>query len=222
MFGNHPYFWLLASLPALPAPAHVERLPINGERLARRLTALPAADARVVQALRAWLELLSRGTAYDDDTVRKSAAALRAHSVPTLNALVETRLDALEALARLRREVANDASVVIAGDRRQSGVGRGPRQRPVPTRRWPWIIEARTALQDRANLPGLLRLLDASAWRELDRIGADQRFNLPALLVYLCRWELLERVLARDAAAATCRFNDLVTTLSAPHVTRFG
>jgi hypothetical protein len=81
----------------------------------------------------------------------------------------------------------------------------------------PWLGLARQALGDPAQFGGLQRLLDTMEWRAIEAATGSARFNLAALLGYLCRHDLIERVLARDAARAAQRHAALIDRLSALH-----
>jgi hypothetical protein len=222
MLDAHPYYWLLASLPALPPPWRVTRLPLNAARLDLRLRAVPREDRVLVDALRDLLQVLRSACASDDAEILARADSLGAHRRPAgLAALIAALLEPRTLLSALRRQRMGEAAPPAAS-------AWGP---PALTARlardWrhlddrvghivPWLRSAREELAAPATLPALGRRLDALTWRALDVVGAGHRFDLTALLVYLCRWDLLERVLTRDAVRAAARFAALVDGLAGP------
>lgn len=219
MFDAHPYYWLMASLPALPPPWRATRLPLNAARLDIRLRAVPRDDLVVVDGLRELLAMLRAAAAPDDATLLAQAAQLGRRPVPGLEALIAALLEPRTVLAALRRQRMGGAPPAA------DAVWGMPALAARLRRDWfrldarlgralPWLVLARQELAALPTQPALMQRLDALAWRRFAVIGARHRFDLTALLVYLCRWDLLDRVLARDATRAASRFAALLDGLT--------
>lgn len=223
MLGDHPYYWLLASLPALPPPERVTRLPINAERLAARLRPLPDADRVRVQSLQRWLLLLRSGTAADDAAVLGAARPLFVQPpCPVLATLVADELCLRTVLAALRRRARDDALPADGfGVEPWAGTIRRCWRQPDfgLSRRLPWVATLADALAGE-DMPQLTRAVDRLRWRAAARAGSGHGFDLPALLCWLVHWHILDEVLARDVTGARARFVALVSALTAEHVYR--
>lgn len=225
MFEAHPYYWLMASLPALPPPWRATRLPLNAARLGLRLRAVPREDLAVVDGFRELLATLRAASAADAATLLAQAASLERRQVPGLAALLAALLEPRTVLAALRRQRAGAGAPAdgetwgvpaLAARLRRDW----PRLDTRLGRALPWLVAARESLATLSGQPALQQRLDALAWRRFDAIGSGHRFDLTALLVYLCRWDLLDRVLARDTPRAAARFAALIDALaSGPRTT---
>lgn len=219
MFDAHPYYWLMASLPALPPPWRATRMPVNAARLGLRLRAVPREDLAVVDGLRELLATLRAASAPDDARLLAQAAALAQYPVPGLAALIPALLEPRTVLAALRRQRLGAAPPApgetwgvpaLAARLRRDWSRLDTRH----GRALPWLVPARDALANPSAQPALAQRLEALAWQRFAAIGAGHRFDLTALLVYLCRWDLLDQALARDATRASERFVALLDRLA--------
>lgn len=218
MFDAHPYFWLMASLPALPPPWRATRLPVNAARLGLRLRAVPREDLVVVDRLRELLATLRAASAPDDARLLAQAAALAQHPVPGLAALIAALLEPRTVLAALRRQRLGAAppapgeawGLPALAERLRRDWSRLDASHG---RALPWLAPARDALANPSAHPALAQRLATLAWRRFDAVSARHHFDLTALLVYLCRWDLLDQALTRDAARASERFMALLDRL---------
>ena len=205
---------LLSSLPALLRPGRAKTLPISGERLRTRLAMLPPEDADTLGL--AWdfvrwrrgasavadAELVGRferlGDSPNDRLVRQCAGA---------------RLDLATALAALRRRRDGEAAAPTA----RWGVGELvttiARRWAHPdfglTHRLPWLPQARVLLEQDEYL-ALEKLLLTLAWEQLDAIDRSSSYALGNVIVYVLKWDILERWLSMDAARAASRFDALL------------
>jgi hypothetical protein len=217
MLGDHPYYMLMAGLPALRRFDGVQHL--------ARLAALPPRDAMWVRTL--W-DFLSRdaGVHGDDAALLGHYDATRAAGVPpALAAIVEHRLWLATAIAALRRR----------------GAGRHP---PARSERWgveplasriarawdksdfglgtthSWLPEVRDLLQAR-DFTKLELQQQRLFWRYLDGVAQGHNFDLTALIVYVCRWQITDQWLRRSSESAGQRFRGLVSQVLGIHDTLF-
>jgi len=205
---------LLSSLPALPRVGRAKTLPISGERLRTRLGMLAPEDATSV------------GLAWDFVRWRRGASAVadaelvgrfeRVGDSPRdrlVRQCVGARLELATALAALRRRRDGEAAAPAA----RWGVGELvttiARRWAHPdfglTHRLPWLPQARALLEQDEYL-ALEKLLLTLAWEQLDAIDRSSSYALGNVIVYVLKWDILERWLSMDAARAATRFDALL------------
>jgi hypothetical protein len=220
------YYTLLASLPHLPRFDRATRLPITRERLDARLAWLRPEDARVVRQAERFLEWQRQRLERTDAQVVDEYAALVAQvRSPALRRMIEFRFGLRVIMSALRR-------------RRGDGGAPAPGERWAPVewsahivRHWhepdlrlaarcPWLPQARVLLEQGEPL-ALERLLMGLVWDHLGEVGRGHYFDLEALLVYLFRWEILDRWLRAQPATAAARIDRLVAQALGEHAGLF-
>ncbi|MFC6669187.1 hypothetical protein [Marinobacterium aestuariivivens] len=72
-----------------------------------------------------------------------------------------------------------------------------------------WLRQAEQLLADDDPV-GLERLLLQQVWQQLDRAGQDHWFDFVAVVVYVLRWNLIDRWVGYSAEIAARRFDSLV------------
>jgi hypothetical protein len=212
----HPgYFTLMASLPHLPRFDRAQRLPINRERLDARLAWLRPDDARIVRQAEQFLE-------WQRLPLERTDAQMVAHYLrlmtevgqPALRAMLEFRFGLRVVLSALRRR-RSGLPAPARGETWAAGPWAGDIQRnwTEPDFRLaaqcPWLPQARALLQGGETL-ALERLLMGVVWDHLGAVGRGHYFDLEAVLVYLFRWDILDRWLRYRPAAAALRIDRLV------------
>jgi hypothetical protein len=210
------YFALMASLPYLPRFERAQRLPINRERLDARLAWLTPGDASTVRQAEQFLEWQRQPLERTDaQMVAEYGALMQRVRQTALRRMIEFRFGLRVALGALRRR------------RRGTGApapgevwGAGPWVRQIE-RNWsdpefrlaaqcPWLPQAR-ALLERGETFALERLLMGVVWDHLGEVGRGHYFDLDAVLVYLFRWDILDRWLRYRRDAAATRIDQLAT-----------
>jgi hypothetical protein len=206
------YYTLIASLPALPHFAEAERLPINRERLERRLRMLTDADAAMLDLARRLTEWRQPADLPDADFVRRYRAEAGGLANPRVAELVAFRLELRTVVGALRRRAAGRA----APGGTDWGVGPWLRRladrwsepdfglRPV----LPWLPELRERL-DAGDHLGVERLAFGLVWDRCRRIAETRQFGPEAVVAYVFRWDILRRWLSHDAASAAARIESL-------------
>jgi hypothetical protein len=221
---SRPYITLIASLPALPPTFEVRRPPISRPRLDQRLSLLEPEDRQVADALEAHLRWSGQPIDRGPAEVRENARALldRAPN-PTLHELVTFRLEVRMLVAALRRrhagqprpgrEWGGDALVWAIRTRwEQPAFGLEGRH--------PWLPDLAGRIGDGDPLELERRLLHVT-WAHHHRLADRHPFGFEAVLVYLCRWDVVERWTHYDAAAGRPRFDALLTEALGEHRPRF-
>lgn len=205
---------LLSSLPALPHFTRAKALPISAERLRARLGMLTREDARALD--RAW-EFVKwrRGTSAVADA-RLIREFERLDDTPrdrVIRECVRARLETLTVLAALRRR--RDGEKVPPAEPWGTGMllmtisRRWPASDFGLAHRLPWLPIARAMLETGEFL-ALEKLLLTLAWDQLERVDRLYRYTLQNVLVYLFKWDILDRWLSMDPARAAARFDALL------------
>ncbi len=210
------YVTLIASLPHLPHFTQAERLPITRKRLRERLGMLSPEDFDLVQRASQFLAWQRQPAGRRDAEMVASYRRLQElieHS--RLWPLFEFPINVRTIMAALRRRQ-------LGLPRPQPGEpwGVGPWADRLPrfwdhpdfnlTAVFPWIREARSYLNNGAALD-LERFLLDLIWRHVERVAPGHDFSLQTVLGYLFKWDITDLWLAREAEAASRRFEALLT-----------
>ncbi|NBC31297.1 MAG: hypothetical protein GVY13_01345 [Alphaproteobacteria bacterium] len=208
------YHTLIASLPHLPYFEQAERLPINRQRLERRLAMLDAADRETVRQAESFLAWQAQPAGRSDEGFVADYRRLRATIAnPVLADMLDHRLAIRTVVGALRRRAAGRPA-----PERGTAWGIGPWLRRIE-QRWqqpdfglaavlPWLPEARSRLE-RRDYAGLERLLMDLVWRHLQGIEEAHRFGFPAVLAYRFKWDMVRRRLDYDGDKAAARLDAL-------------
>jgi hypothetical protein len=221
------YTTLMASLPPLGRLFEAREPAISRLKLQSRLSLLHPQDRRRLEGANRILsqELVgyerdapSEQTAIsgrlDASLIHDAERFFRDETHPLLRQLVRQRLDLRTIVAALRRRHRGDhepprgqawgfGSLVSTIERHWNEPSLGL------SGVYPWIAEAAVLLEN-DDLIGMERQLFSLIWRELDRLGQGHQFNFNAVVIYLARWNLVERWSSYDAGAASERFRQLI------------
>lgn len=220
--GAGPYTMLMASLPYLPHFERAQRLPINRQRLDERLGLLRAQDRLIVQAAEDFLQWQRQARSQTDAQVVARYREVQRLGLPAaLRQLITFRMALRTVLAALRARQAG-----AAPPRADDPLAGAPMGAHI-LRNWTdpdfrlghrhrWLPVARTLLE-RGDARALERHLLRVVWNELGRAGAGHYFDLDAVLVYLFRWDILDRWLRYDSALARTRIARLAEQATGPH-----
>lgn len=210
------YTMLLSSLPVHPSNLFTtQQTPVSEIQLERRLTLLDADDARdlaLIIGLLHWSKIKNWNEA---SIVKQSKAELEAIQNPFLKKIVCWRLELRTVLAALRRRHAGEISapsseflgfgswpgiIVKHWHEKDFGVGH----------RLPWLVEAAQLLEQNKTY-ALEQLLLNEVWRYYARVGSNHYFDFAAVVIYVLRWDVVNRWLSYNSEAAVQRFDDLVS-----------
>lgn len=209
------YVMLLSGLPR-PGPLFVaKRPPLSRLRLDRRLKVLTpehTAMLAMIEDALSWSRLPIAAT--DGDVIARGEEALARLDSATLRSIIRSRLDMRTCVAALRRRARGEEA-----PRKGTVWGFGTlltRIRRAWTRPafgletvYPWLPQA-AKLIGRDNALPLERLLLEQAYRDLDRHGGFHIFDFEAVVIYVLKWDILDRWARYDGALATERFEGLV------------
>jgi hypothetical protein len=209
------YVQLVASLPALGPPLAAKSVPINRVQLQRRLHDMLTPDhlseLETAASMLAWPRQPLPET--DADFVRKADKVLPTLRSATLRRLMQDQFELRTIMAALRRRHAGQdapaAGTIWGYGRyvrrlrehwREPGLGL--------ERTLKWVLPARDKLE-KDDAVGLERILLEAAWRQADRLADTHDFDFEAVVLYVFRWDLLDRWIRYDVEAAATRFGTL-------------
>jgi hypothetical protein len=208
---SRSYHTLIASLPPLPKHFDVERVPISAPRLEERLKMLAEEDAQVVRQWTGFLNWDRQVLDRTDEDVAKGYHEMMARiSNETLREMIEFRMDTRTIIAAVRRR--------RAGLPPPTGVGqwveqiRGNYDHPEfrLQGRFGWIGKLDQALQSGEAMVAQ-RLLFEANYRNWARMAERFTFSFEAVLLYLARWEIIDRWTSRNESAGKLRFETMIT-----------
>lgn len=205
------YTMLIGSLPPLLSLFAAKQTPISRLHLDRRLSLLQPEDARtlaLIEDLLQWSRLSIVRT--DGEIVAQAEAVMLRLDNSFLRDIVRWRLELRTAVAALRRRQRGDPPPV-RGER--WGYGRWvdhirrhwsePHFRLEPM--LPWIVEAHRLLAE-GDSRSLERTLLGLVWDTLGRAAEGHYFDFEAVVIYVLRWNVVDRWTRYDGAAAADRF----------------
>ncbi len=205
------YHTLIASLPPLPPRFDVNRDPISAPRLDQRLRMLDEDDAAVIDQWRGFLQWdrqpLDRT---DEEFIAKYDELIRNISNATLREMIQIRIDMRTIVSAIRRR--------RAGMPPPRGVGQWVehirRNYNEPefnlAGQFSWIGQFHQLLAA-GDAMGAERLLIGSNYAQWSRMAERYTFSFEAILLYLARWEIIDRWTSRDAKAGQIRFESILT-----------
>lgn len=201
------YPTLICSLPRLPADFEQTHVPISRPRLENRLQMLEEPDAALIHTL----ECFWRWEFYRPDRppaklyAELLAMTADAGLLECIDRLTDIRVLTVVVRARLlNQKMAQPPGrwgAHITRNWRLADFGLG--------RRFPWLPEFRQLLENK-QYTRAERQLCRTVWQEMKRVADWHQFELPAVISYLVRWDLINRWAVRDYARGVNRFNTLV------------
>ena len=211
MARSRSYFTLIGSLPALPAVYdQADRVPISSRVLNDRLKMLESRDAQVVEQMGDFLVWERQPLERRDEEV-----------IRHYHQFMETVPDRF---ARNLIEQVMSFRTIICGLRcRRLKIEMPLGGPPVTsiTRNWnqqdfhlgaqfPWVAEMDAKLNGDSPFDIERMKLDIT-WKFAKRKAEQFHFTFEAVVLYLIRWEILNRWVMRDAEAGQEKFNKLVS-----------
>lgn len=204
------YYSLICSLPHLPAHFDVERVPISAERLEQRLKVLTPQDAEQIHDLAEFLAWDRQAINKSDREVvadyEKLSAEIR-H--PVALEVVRHRMNVRTIVAAIRRRDRDEGPPVGVGELVDPIRRHWKEPQFGLQRRFPWIdsfVESFHA--DRAM--DAERILYETTWKTWSTLAADFTFCFESIVLYLARWEVVQRWTSRDRETGLARFDKLI------------
>lgn len=218
MRGSRSYFTLIGSLPALPPDyKQADRVPISRHALTDRLKMLSPRDAQVVERMSDFLVWDRQPLERTDEEVMEHydlfMRTIRDRFVRTLIEQVMSFRTIITALRcrRLNAELPRGGPAIttlIARNWHQPDFHLGGQ--------FPWIIEMDTKLNSDSPFDLEQMQLDI-IWKYAKRRADHFHFSFEAVVLYLIRWEVVNRWVTRDAEVGQETFNQLVLEAMGPY-----
>lgn len=223
---QHRYYTLIGSLPYLPHFEQAEHLPINRQRLDRRLTLLHPEDRATVRRVEAILSWQTDPTGRGDAALIADYTQLRATLIDrAVIRMLDHPLEVRTIVGALRRRALGRPAPEPG-----EAWGIGPWVTRIE-RQWqrpdfglasalPWLPRARARLEC-DDQEGLERLLMGEIWLVLDRIEEAHRFSFAGVLAYLGKWDIVKRRLQATCDVAAARLDALTCEALGEHAALF-
>jgi Protein of unknown function (DUF2764) len=205
------YYWLVASLPHMPRSFEVEQVPISSIRLEQRLKMLGERDESIVEQVQSFLLWdRQRPERTDEDVQREYNRLMNSITNKLVRDIINHRMDVRTITCALRRR--------RLGLEAPSAVGqyveliRKHWQHPdfCLAREHPWIPRVRETLEANQPLEVERQLLSAT-WDRWVKLADKFYFSFETILLYLARWEIVDRWTRLDASVGRQRFDDLMS-----------
>jgi hypothetical protein len=217
MASHTNYYYLVASLPHMPRTFEVEQAPISRFRLQQRLAMLGDEDKKVVEQVQNFLLWdRQRPERTDEEVQREYDRLMRNITNGLVRDIIEHRMDVRTITSGLRRRrlgLAPPAAVghYVARIRMDWG---HPDFRLA--REQPWIPLFRRHLDAHEPLQAERQLLLAT-WKRWVKLADRFHFSFETLLLYLARWEIVDRWTRLDAILGRRRFDTLLRETIGSH-----
>ena len=213
--GSNDYVTLIASLPPLGQLFKASQTPMSRLRLERRLQLLKEEDRTLLARIESVVQWSHQAAPWSDAATVKTAYALLQELPVTLADLVSYRLQVRTCIAALRMR--RDRLPAPGPDVEW---GFGECRRLVVTHwdtedfnlryLYAWLPDASRLIMQ-GDAVGLERLLLREAWRILDLAAQGHYFDFEAVVIYVMRWNIMDRWSKYDAQQADLRFDELIS-----------
>lgn len=209
------YTMLMVSLPYLGTLFEAKYSVISRLKLERRLKDLTPEHQQLLSkivGIACWDRL--DDIKADENFVTQARQVMSELDNPVLLDIVRHRVELRTLVAALRRRHMG-AGAPVEGER--WGIGRWM---SVIARNWnepgfgvqnafPWVLEAQRLLEERGTIQ-LERLLLEEVWNELGRRAQGHYFDFEAVVIYVLRWDVMERWTHYQPPVAQKRFDALI------------
>jgi hypothetical protein len=215
MGASMAYVTLMASLPRPLSLFGATQTPISRLKLDRRLRMLDPDDAIDLAAIE---DALQWGhlpiSLSEDEVLHRARLAMADTNNPSIRQIIRDRLEMRTCVAALRRRrdgmAAPPAGLSWGYGRWTGHIARNWTEASFRLDGvFPWILEADRLLTEDDPV-ALERLLMQTAWISLGRLLGGHEFDFEAVVIYVLRWNLVDRWVRYDNQAAAGRFDQLV------------
>jgi len=208
------YVMLITGLPRPEALFQSRRPPLSRLKLNRRLRVLTPEDAELlkrVEQVLTWARLPISMT--EEQFVARARAAVQAIDNETLRLIIRDRLEIRTCIAALRRrhrgERAPSAKTVWGYGRWLAHIRRNWSETSFRLDGvFPWLREANQLLEAGDSL-ALQRLLLDQVWKNVSRHAGEHEFDFEAVVIYVLKWDIVDRWVRQDSEQAAERFEEL-------------
>ncbi|GAB4395034.1 MAG: hypothetical protein Tsb0032_25690 [Kiloniellaceae bacterium] len=215
MSDPHAYITLISSLPSPEALFLARKPPLSRLRLNQRLRDLEPEDAealRLVEDALQWSRLPISLT--EEEVVARAERALAGIDNEMLRQIVKERLEIRTCVAALRRrnrgEAAPAPGTCWGFGRWTDHIARNWTEATFRLDRvFPWLREA-DSLMKAGDTVALERLLLQQAWKKLVRLAGEHEFDFEAVVIYVLKWNIVDRWTRYNGEAAMRRFEEMI------------
>ncbi|WP_026972829.1 DUF2764 family protein [Aliagarivorans marinus] len=219
--ANNAYHSLLASLPHLDSLFDCKQLPISRFQLDQRLSALGFSERALLNEIEQQMEWGNEAparpeqnsTAQEFDLIQHAHSLINRVNSPDLAALLNWRLDVRTVVAALRKRMRGEKAPGYSrwsfGSRREFIRRNWNAPYFNLEHRFLWLPDVAKALEQGHSFEAE-KLLLAAVWQHLSAEAAKQRFSFEAVVIYVLRWNVLQRWTSYNHEQAIVRFDQLV------------
>lgn len=211
------YYMLVASLPHMPHTFELDQVPISRIRLEQRLSLLSDRDKEVVEQVQAFLLWDRQQSDRTDKDVQEEYDRLRAAITNTLVwDMITHRMDVRTIMSALRRRRLGMPPPEIVGQYVEPIRQNWEHPDFRLTREHPWIPRLCGYLESRDPLQVERQLLLAT-WNRWVELSERYFFCFEAVVLYLARWEIVDRWTRLNESLGRQRFDTLLTETLGDH-----
>ena len=210
MTASTNYYWFIAGLPHMPRSFEVERVPISQIQLQQRLKMLGDGDKQIVdQVQRFLLWDRQQPERTDADVQMEYDHLMSSISNKLVRDIVNYRMDVRTMTCALRRRrLALDPPTAVG-----QYVAHIRKHWHHPDfrllREHPWIPRVRDSL-DAGEPLQIERQLMSATWNRWVKLGDEFYFSFETILLYLARWEIVDRWTRLDDSGGRQKFGQLL------------
>lgn len=217
------YLTLLSGLPANISLFSAKKTPVSRLKLEQKLKTLDPSHRRLLADIEGVLQWGYLSAAMKHEASRSDAIApvkkikqvLASIQDKELNTLVRDKIDFRTLVGALRKRNDNP-TLSLQGNWTVSRF-----KQPIENN-WqepyfrleharPWLVEAKQHIDNDEPL-ALEKLLLQTAWKHLSRPAAAREYGFYAVVIYVLKWNIVERWTRYNEEAASQRFQELIQT----------
>jgi len=201
MRDANAYVMLITGLPRPEALFRAKRPPLSRLKLNRRLRVLAPDDAETLERVEQILTWASMPMSMTDaQFVASVRAAMQAINNETLRLIVRDRLEIRTCIAALRHRLRGE------GPPSPNNVWGYGRWREHIRRNW---SETSFRLLRAGDSLAMQRLLLDLVWKNVNRHVGEHEFDFEAVVIYVLKWDIVDRWVRHDSGLATERCDEL-------------
>jgi uncharacterized protein DUF2764 len=214
---SRSYYMLITSLPALPPHFEVDRNPVPRERFEERLKLLHNEDTAVLESLLDFFEWDRQPLDRTDEEVVEHYDRLMATIGNRLiRQIINDRMEVRTIVAGLRLRKA-ELVPPVGPEPWATEIRRNWKQPDFRLQvRHPWVTQFRELI-DAGNILEAERLQLSTSWTYWSRLAQRYHFTFESVVLYLARWEIIDRWTSRDAEQGRERFEQLIAQTLGEH-----
>ncbi len=214
MFNTDDYVSLMSSLPSSERVFLTKLPPISRLRLDQRLKQLTDDDFKMLQQVESILDWSMLDLASSDQEIVSYTTKIYAScKSETLKIIVREKMELRTCVAALRHRMRGDS----APEDTRWGFGRWVSH---INRNWnethfaletvfPWLPQAK-ALLEQKDAEGMERFILEHTFKQLQRCANQHYFDIEAVIIYVLKWNIIDRGIRYNSEAAKNRFTELV------------